>query len=166
MDIQDNTTKQAYIQLLIDTLEKKKKTLAWLMSVTEQQEEIMSTENFDDNLFDQTISIKDEHIKTLTMLDEGFEKVYEGVKEELAAKKDKYATEIKTLQGLISDITDLSVKLQALEKRNRSKLEYVLSQKRKEIKDTRLSSKTVANYYKNIAQQNDIQSSVFYDKKK
>lgn len=165
MDIRDNTTKQAYVQLLVDTLEKKKKTLALLMSVTEQQEEIMSSEHFEEDLFDQTISVKEEYIQTLNMLDEGFEKVYDGVKDELSSNKLQYEPQIRSLQALITELTDLTVKLQALEKRNKSKLEAVLSKKRREIKDTRLSNKTVANYYKNIAQQTDIQSSVFYDKK-
>lgn len=165
MDIHDNTTKQAYIQLLIDTLEKKKKLLGWLMNVTKQQEEIMTSDVFDSDLFDQTINIKNEHLQNLTMLDEGFEKVYEGVRDELSVNKRKYEPEIKTLQGLITDITDLSVKLQALEKRNKTKMDYVLSKKRKEIRDTRLSSKTVTNYYKSMNQQHEVQS-VFYDKKK
>lgn len=165
MDIRDNTTKQAYVQLLVDTLEKKKKTLTLLMSVTEQQEEIMSSEHFEEDLFDQTISVKEEYIQTLNMLDEGFEKVYDGVKDELSSNKLQYEPQIRSLQALITELTDLTVKLQALEKRNKSKLEAVLSKKRREIKDTRLSNKTVANYYKNIAQQTDIQSSVFYDKK-
>jgi flagellar biosynthesis/type III secretory pathway chaperone len=165
MDIHDNTTKQAYIQLLIDTLEKKKKILNWLMNVTEQQDEIMTSDAFDGSLFDQTINIKGEHLQSLTMLDEGFEKIYEAVRDELSVNKSKYESEIKTLQVLITDITDLSVKLQALEKRNKAKMDFVLSKKRKEIRDTRLSSKTVANYYKTMNKQNEIQS-IFYDKKK
>ncbi len=166
MDIQDNTTKQAYIQLLVDTLEKKKKILNMLMNVTEQQEEIMASETFDDSLFVETISIKTEHLQTLTMLDEGFEKVYEGIKEELSTNKSKYVAEIAAMQGLIKDITDSSVKLQALEKRNKAKVEFILSTKRKEIKETRISSKSVANYYKSMSQQTEAQSSIFYDKKK
>lgn len=166
MDIQDSTTKQAYIQMLIDTLEKKRKLLHWLTNVTEQQAEILNSESFDSSLFDQTISIKSEHLQNLTMLDQGFERIYEGVREELSVNKSRYMEEINVLQGLITDITDLSVKLQVLEKRNKSRMDFVLSKKRKEIRDTRLSSKTVASYYKNMTQQNDIPSSLFYDKKK
>lgn len=164
MNNHENTTKQAYIQLLSDTLEKKKKILILLMNVTEQQEELVSLENFDDNLFNETMSIKEEHLKTLLKLDEGFEKVFEGVKDELSTNKNKYELEIKILQGLIKDVTDLSVKLKVLEQRNRTKLEFILKSKRKKIKDTRISSKNVANYYRAMFQQTDSQS-IFYDKK-
>jgi len=165
MEIQDNTTKQAYIQLLTDTLEKKKKILIWLMNVTEQQEEIFSSDPFDEAVFNQTISIKEEHLNTLAMLDEGFEKVYEGVRDELSANREKYIMEINMLKNLITDITDLSVKLQVLEKRNKTKIEHYFSQKRKGIRDSRMSSKTVSNYYKTMTKQHEAES-VFYDKKK
>ena len=165
MNNEDGTTKQAYIQLLIETLEKKKKILLWLMNVTEQQEEVIAADNFDDSLFQQTLSIKEEHLSTLLMLDEGFEKVYDGVKNELISKKEKYVEEITALKGLITDLTDLSVKLQVLEKRNKSKLEFLFSQKRKGIRDSRISSKTATNYYNTMAKQQESQS-IFYDKKK
>lgn len=165
MDMDSNVTKQAYIQILIDTLEKKKSILNKLMSVTEQQEEVLTAAKFDDSLFNRTISMKSEHLDTLNMLDEGFEKIYAGVKNEIISNKDHFKEEINTMKNLISDITDYSVKLQALEKRNKSKMEFLLTQKRKEIRNSRISSKTVSNYYKTMASQHESQS-LFYDKKK
>ena len=165
MEIEDNTTRQTYIQMLIETLEKKEQILIWLMNVTTQQEELISSDPFDQGLFEQTITIKDEHLGTLTGLDDGFEKIYNGVRTELLENKDKYVDEITALKSLIKAVTDLSVKLQALEQRNKAKLDFLFSQKRKGIKDSRISNKTATNYYKTMTKQHEVDS-VFYDKKK
>lgn len=165
MELDNYKAKQAYIQLLNETLGKKKELLICLTNLTEQQEEVIASDTFDEALFNETVSLKDNHIRTLNELDEGFEKLYESVKTELISNKHNYMEEIKALQELIADITDLSVKLQALEKRNKSKLEILFARKRKEIKTSRLSSKTAANYYKTMSKQQEVQS-LFYDKKK
>ncbi len=161
----ESITRRAYIQLLIDVLEKKKKLLIWLINVTEQQESIVATDPFDEQLFNETIRIKEEHLKSLIQLDEGFEKTYTGVKTELVIKKEKYESEISILKNLITEVTDLSIKLQALEKRNKQKIDFLFSGKRKNIRDSRISSKTAANYYKTMSKQHEIESQ-FYDKKK
>ncbi|MDF2511436.1 MAG: hypothetical protein K0S04_1302 [Herbinix sp.] len=165
MDIEGNNAGYTYIQLLTDTLDKKKKILIWLTNVTEQQETVIAADIFDEQLFNQTIEIKEGHLKNLTLLDEGFEKIYEGVKTELAINKLVYKDEISQLKALIVDITDLSVRLQAMEKRNRTKLEFILLQKRKDIRESRLSGKSVASYYKTMAKQQE-NPSLFYDKRK
>ncbi len=165
MAMEDNTARQAYIHLLIDILEKKKKLLIWLMNVTEQQEKIIATDPFEEQVFDETIEIKEEHLNNLIMLDDGFEKIYDGVKDELGNNSGNYISEIACLKKLVAEVTDLNVRLQALEKRNKAKLGFLFSQKRKSIRDSRISSKTAANYYKTMANQQENES-LFYDKKK
>lgn len=164
MDLPDRSTQQTYIQLLIDTLEKKKSILMQLMNITEQQESLISSDPFDDNLFEQMIEIKDDQIKNLLKLDEGFERVYESVKSILSTEKDRYKDQILSLKDLILDVTDLSIKLQALEKRNKAKIEFLFAQKRKDIKESRKSNRMVTNYYKSIGYQGAPES-IFYDKK-
>ncbi|MDF2944215.1 MAG: hypothetical protein K0S01_3073 [Herbinix sp.] len=164
MELENHTTKQAYIQLLADTLKKKTEVLDLLMNLSEQQDSIISSEDFDEEQFLQTITLKEEQIDSLTKLDAGFEQLYESVKVELETGRAKYTIEISALKERITEITDLSVKLQALEKRNKSKLEVLLAQKRKVIKNSRISNQTAANYYKTMAKQHEAQS-VFYDKK-
>jgi len=164
MDLVNNTTKQAYVQLLIDVLKKKSVVLNRLMDITKQQEKLAASVSFDEEQFLQTISLKDELIQNLLELDNGFEQLYGSVKEELNGNKEKYVTEISLLKEQISYITDLNVTLQALENRNKSKLDIIFSQKRRDIKNARISSKTASNYYKTSANQHEAQS-FFYDKK-
>ncbi len=165
MELDNQTTKQAYIQMLSDVLKRKLAVLNRLMELTGDQEVLMKQDTFDEEAFSRTIDQKGEQLELLTKLDTGFEQLYENVREELSTQKSKYFHEITTMQEDIASITDLSVKLQAMEKRNRTKLEQILSQKRREIKSSRMSSQTVAKYYKTIANQNDTPS-FFYDKKK
>lgn len=164
MDIEWSTAREVYIQLLIESLRKKKQTLMWLTNVTEQQEGIITAELFDEHLFQETIKIKEEHIQNLIQLDDGFEKIYAGVQAELSEEKEKYKSEIIELKNLIAEITDMSVRLHALEKRNKLKLDFLFSEKRKNIRESRISSKTAVNYYKTMSKQHENQS-IFYDKK-
>lgn len=164
MELENHSTRQAYIQLLLDTLRKKTEILSQLTNLTKQQEGFISSENFNEEEFLKTISLKEEQILALEKLDVGFEQIYDSVRDELNNSKGKYMKEITALKELIVEITDMSVNLQALEKRNKTKLELIFANKRREIKNSRLSNQTVANYYKNSIKQQEAQS-FFYDKK-
>jgi hypothetical protein len=164
MGLENQTTKQTYIGLLAEILKRKIEVLKLLMDLSVQQEQILTAEAFDEDLFLTTIDQKEEQINRLNTLDEGFDKIYNGVKEELSVDKVSYTSEILLMKDLITEITDMSVKLQAIEKRNKEKLEQVLVEKRKEIKNFRVSNQTATNYYKTMAQQHEAQS-YFYDKK-
>lgn len=165
MELDSHRTKQTYIRLLIDTSNKKLDILRELMFLTEQQEKILNQELFEEDSFTQTIEQKEELINRLNELDNGFEQIYDSVKEEIKNNKYRYETEINALQEYISAITDLSVGLQALEQRNKARLEMVLIAKRKEIRSSKVSSQTASKYYKTMTKQNEVQS-FFYDKKK
>ncbi|TAH69449.1 MAG: hypothetical protein EWM47_07055 [Anaerolineaceae bacterium] len=164
MKLNDNA-KQTYIQLLIDSLDKKHEVLSELMQITTRQQNIIDSENFDEDEFLKTISLKEEQINSLSELDRGFELVYDRIREELNNNSKEYRAQISSLKELVTAVTDLSVKLQALEKRNRPKLEALLTNKRRSIKNSRLSNETVTNYYKNMSSKPESHS-YFYDKKK
>ena len=56
-------------------------------------------------------------------------------------------------------------KASGLEKSNKAKLETLMVNQRKKIKNLRLGNETVASYYKNMSNQSEGRS-YFYDKKK
>lgn len=164
MDL-NKEVKQTYIQLLIDSLEKKHELLEEIMNVTTKQQDMIDSSSFNEDEFMQTISLKEEQINKLSELDKGFEMVYDRIRDELADNHKKYTSEIISLKELVTKVTDLSVNLQALEQRNKSKLEVLLLRKRKNIKNARLSNETVTSYYKNMSAGKESKS-YFYDKKK
>ncbi len=163
MELNDNA-KETYIQLLIDSLVKKQGVLNELMEITTRQQNIIDSESFEEDEFLKTISLKEEQIKSLEEMDRGFELVYDRIRENLSDNRKEYIPQITALKELVTIITDLSVRLQALEKRNKPKLEALLANKRKSIKNSRLSNETVTNYYKNMSNKPDTKS-YFYDKK-
>lgn len=161
---ENDNIKQTYIQLLIDSLGKKYGVLKELMQITISQQTLIDSDDFDEEQFLETITQKEKQIKNLSELDRGFELVYDRIRAELKDNSNKYKSEIIALKELVAKITDLSIKLQTLEKENKTKLEAVLLKKRKNIKNARLSNETVANYYKNMSGMQE-SPSYFYDKK-
>lgn len=164
MELESNTARQAYIQLLVDTQKKKLDVLKHLMDLTERQERLIAAGNFKEEEFLELVNLKEGKLKELSKLDDGFEQIYDSVKEELVGGKVKYTAEIAALKELIGSITDTSVKLQALERRNKANMEFYFSRKRKEIRTARKNNKAVSNYYKTMTKQHEIQS-YFYDEK-
>lgn len=158
----DNNT---YIHILKDTLIKKNFLLDKLINITTLQEKYINELNSDFEEFDQTLVEKEEYINQINQLDEGFEKIYSHVQEELRTRRLEHREEIEALQELIRQITDKSTKLQGTEIRNRVKLESYLLNKKKEIKNFKISSQTASNYYKNMRYQ-QTGDSYFLDKKK
>jgi len=165
MELDNQIAKHTYISLLADVLKKKIEVLTTLLDLTEQQDSIITTEPFNDEEFLNTISAKEGYIDELLKLEDGFERIYSTIKEELTSSKDKFADEISKFKEYIGIITDLSVKLQSTEARNKQKMETYLAAQRNNLRKSRISNQTVANYYKTTSLQHEAQS-YFYDKKK
>lgn len=157
--------KSTYLALLIASLEKKSKVLDRLLILTETQEKYIDKGDIDTDEFDQLFDKKEKQIQELLKLDKGFEQIFEYVKDEITQNKEKYINETKKLQELITQVTDKNITLQALEQRNRMKLDTLMRTKRSNIKNFKLSSKTAASYYKNMANQHQGQA-YFFDRKK
>lgn len=154
-----------YVQILINILIKKNNLLDELINSSLLQEEYIALEKPDMNKFESTILEKESLIQQMNELDDGFEKVYDHVKDELNESKVQLKEDIIKLQNLIKDVTDKSMRLQAIEKSNNEKMIAFFSSKKKEIKNFKFSSNTVSNYYKSMTTHHQGQS-YFLDKKK
>ena len=153
-----------YLNILKESLEKKLEVLGHIEEIGRAQTEILKKETLDMEAFDRTVDEKDIFVEELIKLDEGFESLYDRIKEELAGNKSSYAEQIKHLQRLISEITDKNVSIQAEESRNKAILERHFGKERQGLGKVRKSSNVAYGYYKNMSgKQTD---SVFLDKKK
>ena len=159
-------TNQVYIKILADSLVKKTEVLRRLEELTAWQEKLLSGDTFNEDDFDQSMKEKEEQLVILSELDQGFENLYSRVREEMAQNKGFYKKEITSIQHSIEEITDYSVKLQAMEARNRDRFRVCLASKHKEIRDVRMNSQSAASYYKNMSNQHQAGQSYFMDKKK
>ncbi|WP_313131385.1 flagellar export chaperone FlgN [Anaerocolumna sp.] len=158
----DNNT---YVHILTDTLSKKSFLLDELIQITEMQERYITLTPPDMDNFETSLEDKEILINKINELDDGFEKIYEHVKNEIISNRVNHKEAIIELQNLIKQVTEKSTKLQTLEIRNKKSLEIFFANKKKEIKDFKRSSETATSYYKNMMNQ-QLDESYFLDKKK
>ena len=104
-------------------------------------------------------------IEQLKRLDEGFETLYAKLASQLEGNRDRYAEEIRSLQKQIAQITEMSVAIQAQEKRNKQLVEQFFAKERAGIRQNRRSSKAAYDYYKGMSSAGYAQPQ-FYDSKK
>lgn len=154
-----------YLSVLEDSLKKKLQILDELTDYTMQQQELLKVEELDYEAFDRLVDQKDPLIQRIMELDQGFETVYDRIKEQLLGNKEQYAAQIKALQSLIGELTDKSVKLQTMEQRNKSAVEQQFRKSREKIRQGRQNKQAALNYYKNMNNSNYVPPQ-FLDNKK
>lgn len=154
-----------YLSVLEDSLKKKLQILDELTDYTMQQQELLKVEELDYEAFDRLVDQKDPLIQRIMELDQGFETVYDRIKEQLLGNKEQYAAQIKALQSLIGELTDKSVKLQTMEQRNKSAIEQQFRKSREKIRQGRQNKQAALNYYKNMNNSNYVPPQFLDDKK-
>lgn len=154
-----------YLSVLEDSLKKKLQILDELTTYTMEQQELLKAEELDYDAFDLLVEKKDPLVQMIMELDEGFETVYNRIKEQLLGHKEQYAVQIRTLQALISELTDKSVKLQAMEQRNKTAVEQQFRKSREKIRLGRQNKQAALNYYKNMNNSNYVPPQFLDDKK-
>lgn len=154
-----------YLSILKESLEKKLVILDEILKLNEMQKDTVSGADFDGERFDEIIDKKNVCIKDIEELDNGFETIYNHVKEVLSQDKVSYAAEISVLQQLISDVTEKSMEVQISEKRNEKLVMKKFSEERQKIHQSRTANKIASNYYKSMSKSNVVEPQ-FLDKKK
>ena len=154
-----------YIRMMLDILGKKENHLASLLELTTAQEQLLKGEEFIEEEFTELIAKKRGHLLKIEEADNGFQAIYNRVAEEMKNNKDEYKDQIIEMQSLSTRVTDLGVKLSALEEKNKTALEANLQGKRQNIRQFKVSKQTADKYYKNmIGMQTG--ASYFMDQKK
>lgn len=137
-----------YLTLLEESLRRKLQVMEEIQKYNMRQQEIFQSGEVDIDKFDEYVAEKGVLIDKLTALDSGFEKLYAKVSEELQGSREQYADQIRTLQGLVTQVTDRSVDIQAQEARNKKLVEDFFRRERDGIKIGRKSTKAAIGYYK------------------
>ena len=98
-------------------------------------------------------------------IDEGFDALFKKVEKEITVHKKNYLTEIVTMQKLISAVSDLGLRIQALEAQNSERFKIYLASKRKQIHDYHVNSQTASRYYQNMANSHRPEQSYYFNEK-
>ena len=157
---------KSYIDMLINSLQKKYDVLVILDKNERKQEEALAGQKVTPDELNALFDEKNNCINKLEELDLGFERLYERTREEINANKDMYKKEIILMQDIIRRISDLTVSLQARQTRNRERYMAFFENKKQEVKKFKRSSKTVSSYYKNMYNSHQEGESYFLDRKK
>lgn len=153
------------MNVLADSLQRKYSILQSILELTKKQEVLLKEETFDETEFLKTISDKQVFINKMEELDNGFEAIYTRVKSELETNREQYQDEIKKMQQLITQVTELGIDIEALEKRNKVQMDKVLINRKQKIKDLRMNNTVANSYYRNMAN-HQYNQSYFLDRKK
>ena len=157
--------KQTYIDIMIQSLERKIQVLDQIVEVNIRQENILEDKKAEVEEFDKTVEEKASLIEQMQQLDSGFEKLYARVEEELKNNKEDNAASIKKMQNLIRKITDKSMEIQAQEARNKDLMIRKIAYVKDTAKSLRTNSKIASQYYKNMMKLNYVDPQ-FMDNKK
>ncbi|MBQ9609510.1 MAG: hypothetical protein IJV15_08730 [Lachnospiraceae bacterium] len=154
-----------YVGIMLDSLKRKKSYLEEILTLTEKQSEIADSDAFDDEVFGETVDRKEILIDNINEIDKGFTSVYDRIRGNLLDNKDKYLDELKSMQDLIRFCMDAGLKIEALEERNRAKLEFALANRQKNYRQVKQSRSIVNKYYRGMSG-SIINDSMLYDRKK
>lgn len=157
--------KSKYLPIMIQSLKKKEQTLDAIIEINTRQREELENPALDPDDFEKTFEEKVALIDSLENLDNGFQELFERVREELNANREAYRDEIAEMQAYIRRLTEKSADIQTQEARNKTLMEQKFSTVRKQVKEVRKSQKVVNQYYKNMMKSNFIEPQ-FTDKKK
>ena len=156
---------ETYLQLLDESLEKKIGVLNRILDIDKNQEKSLKEENLDADTVEKLMNEKGELIKKLDQLDDGFDSVYQRIKEEIQANSSKYTSQVKKFQEDIRNITDLQTSIEALEKRLKDSVDRYASKAAANLKLRRATNNVARNYYETVNKLNQA-GPQFMDKKK
>ena len=147
----------ASLDMLEESLVKKLSILTKLEEENELQKEVLSSmEEEREPEFDACVDRKAELIDQLVLLDDGFQSLFDRVKEEVGQNKEQYKDQIKRMQQLIEEVTGKSASLEATEHRNKRLAEQYFSTIRQKMTTSKKTSAAAFNYYQTMNNFKDI----------
>ncbi len=155
-----------YIVMLRESLEKKADILRVILIRNREQSAILQDPNTTPEDLEKNMEMKSELIDRIIMLDDGFEQLFNRVKNILDEDRQTYADEIKLMQGLIRQISDLTADVEASEYRNREYAKARFANIKKDVREIKKSNDVITSYYKNMMAKNRADDPSFVDRKK
>lgn len=140
-----------YIHILRESLKKKERLLYNLQEITKQQADYIDGTAFEPEVFDELMDVKEQMIDELMDIEDGFAPMYERIRIYMQENQKELADDIREMQNRIREITTLSASIQALEERNRQRLEVIFSKQQQDIQQKKRNTEIVNTYYQSMA---------------
>lgn len=166
--MQNMGEEKVYLQVLKDSLREKQNIMNSLLEATTEQSTLLKSDSSREIICDaimEKVSEKEELLKKLEYNNQGFEKIYQRLRPILIEEKETYHADIVILQEMIKKITDDSLKLEALERKNKEALDMFLKKERERLRDFRMVRQNSVQYYQHMANKHQIGQTYFLDHK-
>ncbi len=154
-----------YLDIMLESLGKKKELLQKILDENKKQAEAIENDCGMDE-FNRMVTMKNRLLQNMISLDNGFQQVYERVKEEMTANKEIYKDEILRMLALIAEITDLNVSIQASEQRNKQLAEAFFIREKRKVGQVKKNVNVAKGYYQTMHGINEYTRHSRIDKKK
>ena len=145
-----------YIDMLETSLIKKNKILEDILRLSNEQTEIIKNDELDWDVFNENVEAKGLLVDEISKLDEGFDIMYNNVKDELNINKSQYADSITRMKALIKSISEKSADIESVERRNKAQIESIFNKTRQTIKQSKVGTKAAMQYYQKMSRVNTI----------
>lgn len=158
-----------YLNIMIESLEKKESIMTLLLEKTEAQGELINGKDYDDvnwAQFNIYMNEKESAIKKIDDLDDGFDKIYKRVQKDLDEDATRYKDQIKKLQTLITALTDIGVKISTKENRNKTDIDRIMTAAKANIKAAKKNIKVSNDYIKSMYGNAQVAGMSMFDSKK
>lgn len=139
-----------YLKMLDQSLDQKKQMLDQMIEMTATQKASLDKDPVDWTGFDDLVEKKAEMIERLDRMDDGFESVYDRIREELLRDKEQHKEFVTSIQKKIQAVSDASASLMAAERRNKDLVEKKMAEERKRLQQSKTTSKVASNYYRSM----------------
>jgi hypothetical protein len=154
-----------YLQIMIESLEKKLMALDSIEEINAKQFECSSARPFNAEKYNEIMEEKGKIIDEINALDDGFTSTYELVREDVQANPQVYKDKVLKLQELVKQTVDKGVSVEAQEKRNKASMETAISTRRQEFRKQKVSTAVAMKYYKSTNRINNVDPQLM-DRKK
>lgn len=151
----------SYISILIDSMIEKSKTLDEVIERDREQTELIEAETPDLDALKDNFDAIGALAKKISKLDDGFEIVYEKVKDEILNNKEAHKNEIERLKELVYEVTEKAVKVQTTEIRNKQAVTEMFTRARRNI-GSRRSAVNALNQYKHVMGKAEMQTQPYF----
>lgn len=139
-----------YLKMLDQSLDQKKQMLDQMIEMTATQKASLDKDPVDWTGFDALVEKKAEMIERLDRMDDGFESVYDRIREELLREKEQYKEFVTEIKKKIQAVSDASATLMAAERRNKELVEVKMADEKKKLQQRKTTSKVASNYYRTM----------------
>ncbi len=154
-----------YLDMLQDSLKKKLDILNRIMRYQKEESDMLQSESMQMEAFDKSIHEKVVLAESIDSLDDGFEQVYDRIREEMIRNKERYAGSIRAMKNMIAEISEKNILIQAEENRLRLEVDNFAKRESALLRQKRDNGKAARSYFNNMKKLNYV-GSQFMDKKK